>query len=769
MTAAPEPTRKRNNSRRDRPVMTEAVGQSIPVEGFETPSAFDPTSQSSPPPISSDPASQSSAAASSSTDRPPTPLPDQPTSPVARTDYSNDAAAGTDRLGIGRDVDALAYLIAARDVVPPLSIGLFGDWGSGKTFFMGQLKKRVEKLAAAGKGRNDGSPFYQNVIQIDFNAWHYIEANLWASLAIRVFEGLTSGLMQSNKATDELEQKLRKSMEASSANMLAAEALRTATEQQVQDARAGRARALNDLQNNVSQVLSGGKNLSATAEVLSVDRRPGPNQDIVDQLKSIATLRDIPGLLQATWRRFRGLPANELATVVGAGVVLIAGGIAVSVFAQSVGPVLATLVPLALAAAALIRSVANTAGALADAAQGNDDLKRALSVHRDATSRLRNAQADFERAQAALAELQKRVPEMYRFVRERYTSLDYQKALGIVALIQRDFDNLSRLLHKTGPDGSAPQVERIVLYIDDLDRCPPEVVVKVLQAVHLLLAFPLFVVVVAVDSRWLLASLKAVQRAAWMTPSKEAPDETQDEDPWATTPQSYLEKIFQIPFWIRPMSVDGFATLVRSLTSTGAEDGLAAGEDAATEIPMPQLLELKPVEISSMQLMAPLITTPRATKRFVNIYRLLRAGVSDAEMPTFVGDQSAVGGHRAVVLLLAVMVGFPQLSGELFSRLDGSTRGSWSEFMSGFEGDADWRDLLNAIGRLAGGPRVLDLPGGLLPYRHWAPIVARYSFEAGRIIPVLNQTTNGSPRAELGMPYLQNDPIGGVGRPGVAV
>ncbi|MEZ5024500.1 MAG: P-loop NTPase fold protein [Chitinophagales bacterium] len=43
------------------------------------------------------------------------------------------------------------------------------------------------------------------------------------------------------------------------------------------------------------------------------------------------------------------------------------------------------------------------------------------------------------------------------------------------------------------------KVERIVLYIDDLDRCPPKKVVEVLQAIHLILAFPLFVVVVGVD------------------------------------------------------------------------------------------------------------------------------------------------------------------------------------------------------------------------------------------------------------------------------
>lgn len=65
-------------------------------------------------------------------------------------------------------------------------------------------------------------------------------------------------------------------------------------------------------------------------------------------------------------------------------------------------------------------------------------------------------------------------------------------------------DALQRELEqKKKPD--LPSFERIILYIDDLDRCPPEKVVEVLQAIHLLLCFPLFVVVVAVDARWVSA------------------------------------------------------------------------------------------------------------------------------------------------------------------------------------------------------------------------------------------------------------------------
>ena len=57
-----------------------------------------------------------------------------------------------------------------------------------------------------------------------------------------------------------------------------------------------------------------------------------------------------------------------------------------------------------------------------------------------------------------------------------------------------------------------------MLYIDDLERCEPDQVVQVLQAVHLLLAMELFVVVVGVDPRWLLRSLQeTLPRASWPT------------------------------------------------------------------------------------------------------------------------------------------------------------------------------------------------------------------------------------------------------------
>src|SRR5690606_40859493 len=121
--------------------------------------------------------------------------------------------------------------------------------------------------------------------------------------------------------------------------------------------------------------------------------------------------------------------------------------------------------------------------------------------------------------------------------------------LGLISIIRRDFEILNDLFTdhnqeatkikdaKDFKDKFKKPLERIILYIDDLDRCPEENVVQVLEAVNLLMAFPLFVVIVGVDPRWVKnASIKRHQLQ--FTKSMEV----NGIDPISTS--DYLEKIF---------------------------------------------------------------------------------------------------------------------------------------------------------------------------------------------------------------------------------
>ncbi len=103
------------------------------------------------------------------------------------------SAASGDLLQISREVDAFAYLLAAKDTRPPLAIGLFGAWGSGKTFFMESVRERISALLAdesVGRQPQSRTPFWKRVIPIEFNAWHYAEGDLLASLIDHIFTEL---------------------------------------------------------------------------------------------------------------------------------------------------------------------------------------------------------------------------------------------------------------------------------------------------------------------------------------------------------------------------------------------------------------------------------------------------------------------------------------------------------------------------------------------------------------------------------------------------
>src|SRR5207302_1998051 len=105
-----------------------------------------------------------------------------------------------DHLGVEGLAHRFADLIALRETRLPLAVGLFGDWGSGKSYFMNlidrQLKKRADEKPEdwAREAQEPGAPLQpdwcRQIVRIHFNAWHYLDANLWASLVARIFEEL---------------------------------------------------------------------------------------------------------------------------------------------------------------------------------------------------------------------------------------------------------------------------------------------------------------------------------------------------------------------------------------------------------------------------------------------------------------------------------------------------------------------------------------------------------------------------------------------------
>ncbi|OBQ27866.1 MAG: hypothetical protein AN483_18600 [Aphanizomenon flos-aquae MDT14a] len=114
--------------------------------------------------------------------------------------FSNDKANGKDTLGIKKELESLADVLMLRSLEPPLAMAILGSWGSGKSFGMNLIEKRItaircQKLNGEKTWGNTGkekdlSVFVGHVYQIKFNAWSYAKSNLWASLMQTIFEQL---------------------------------------------------------------------------------------------------------------------------------------------------------------------------------------------------------------------------------------------------------------------------------------------------------------------------------------------------------------------------------------------------------------------------------------------------------------------------------------------------------------------------------------------------------------------------------------------------
>ena len=94
-------------------------------------------------------------------------------------------------------------------------------------------------------------------------------------------------------------------------------------------------------------------------------------------------------------------------------------------------------------------------------------------------------------------------------VRDRLEKGDYECELGMVHRAQEDLKDLwsqQALLGKGHEDIFPNGKPRIVLFIDDLDRCPPDMVVEMLEAVQLLVKTELFVVVMSIDMTYVTDS-----------------------------------------------------------------------------------------------------------------------------------------------------------------------------------------------------------------------------------------------------------------------
>jgi hypothetical protein len=137
------------------------------------------------------------------------------------------------------------------------------------------------------------------------------------------------------------------------------------------------------------------------------------------------------------------------------------------------------------------------------------DLRLRKEAVADADRKLTDARRDLELEREKRDELEPSVI-LEKYIAERAATTEYDAELGVVARLHRDLYNLSDALI-AAIDDDRTRINRVVLYIDDLDRCSPDTVFAVLEALHLFLSLPHFITIVGVDPRSLSTSVRKLR------------------------------------------------------------------------------------------------------------------------------------------------------------------------------------------------------------------------------------------------------------------
>lgn len=308
------------------------------------------------------------------------------------------------------------------------------------------------------------------------------------------------------------------------------------------------------------------------------------------------------------------------------------------------------------------------------------------------------------------------------FVQSRLDEATYEKELGLMHQIKLDIDHLTDGLMIQPWDSPGTRLEkkkefprgapRVVLYIDDLDRCPPPRVVEVMEAVQLLLNTRLFVVVLGLDTRYVTRALE-----------KEYKEILQHEgDPSGL---DYIEKIIQIPYRLRPIESSSLSTFLEAQMEfveeetpqitvddnrhvpENEETPPESDEETNPDLNSPEGQQPEPSEesLSLLEDLPPGVVkfqredlqdltaccrqvnlTPRSISRLVNVLKLVKIFWFRS-----LGHDRPRKVQRTVISLLALSAAYPEIMREAFAHLESRFRavekldeGSVNDFLAEF-------------------------------------------------------------------------------------
>jgi predicted KAP-like P-loop ATPase len=291
--------------------------------------------------------------------------------------------------------------------------------------------------------------------------------------------------------------------------------------------------------------------------------------------------------------------------------------------------------------------------------QLEDRREQLFQTQLDKVKEVADLEAEVKQLEEKVSAQRQRIPEnvyesLEAFVSDRIQDGSYEKRLGLMQQVKGDLAELSnRLLpppadsqefqwkveqlQKVFPRGPA----RVVVYIDDLDRCPPDRVVQVLEAVQLLVKTPLFIAVLAIDERYITRALEQFYKGVLLRHG--SPSGT-----------DYLEKIIQLPYRVRPIMANTLETYLRAqvVIQDNATGGTKFSELSRQEFNL--LVDCcKQVDLS-----------PRTLKRLTNVYKLFKIVCRTR------GTKTTLQLQQAILALLALSGRYATLMRGIFADIE---------------------------------------------------------------------------------------------------
>lgn len=274
-------------------------------------------------------------------------------------------------------------------------------------------------------------------------------------------------------------------------------------------------------------------------------------------------------------------------------------------------------------------------------------------------AKIRQLEGEVLELRNKLEKQQQELPEniyasLGEFISARINNGSYEKRLGIMHQVKQDLAALSYkllpppadskdyaakidFLKKAFPRGPA----RVILYIDDLDRCSPDTVVQVLEAVQLLVKNRLFIAVVAIDERYINRALAKYYQGVLSSQGR-------------PSPADYLEKIIQIPYRVTSIADSALRQYLKS--QVAIQDSGISGN---------KFNEFSPEEFNILvQCCQEVDLSPRSLKRLTNVYKLFKV------LNRIQGHKSSAKEQQAILALLAFSGRYPDLMRDLLKDIE---------------------------------------------------------------------------------------------------